>query len=293
MLPLAQLVLVLVSTPTLPRLICSDVDGTLLTPSHEVTDRTVATVLRAMDHVPFCACTGRSRAGAYNVLGPIGNRLRREKAAGVFLNGLQAFGPDNELLLDVLLPPAIVEEVADFAVEHSEALVAFSGDRILTNKRDQWTDLLVTYRDATPEVVGAWRDIAAMEPVNKLIVLAPKEHVAALRPLLAACLGSRASITQAIPEMLEVLPAGGSKGAGVRALLKHTGIPAASTLAIGDAENDLGMLQLCGVSVAMGNAAAEVKRIADFESATNAAGEDGGALAIERHFLNLLRLPDP
>jgi len=282
LLPSLALSLSLASSPGI-RLVCSDVDGTLLTPAHEVTERTVATVFRAMDIVPFFACTGRGRSGAYHALGAIGDRLRRESAGGVFLNGLVAYAPGGELILDTRLPPAVVLDVADFAAEHSAALTAFSGDRVLTAERDEWTDLLVTYRDPTPEVVGSWPFIAAEEPVNKLIILADRSRVAALRPLLAARLGSSATITQAVPEMLEVLPAGGSKGVGVAALLKHIGMPAELVLAMGDAENDLGMLELAGVSVAMGNAADEVKRVAQHVTAANDA--DGAALALEHHLL--------
>jgi len=83
--------------------------------------------------------------------------------------------------------------------------------------------------------------------------------------------------------IFEVLPAGGSKGVGVAALLKHIGMPAELVLAMGDAENDLGMLELAGVSVAMGNAADEVKRVAQHVTAANDA--DGAALALEHHLL--------
>ena len=268
-----------------PKLICSDVDGTLLTPAHTVSERTVSTVLRAMDRVPFCACTGRGRAGAYRALGPIGDRLLREGAAGVFLNGLLVYGPGGEeLIFEQRLPMEVVLDVADFAAEQKGSLTAFSGDRILCNKRDQYTDILVAYRDPTPIAAGPWQRIAADEPVNKLIILAPRERVLELRPLLAARLGDSASITQAVPEMLEVLPRGGSKGTGVRALLERTGIAAADMMAMGDAENDIGMLELAGLSVAMGNAADAVKAIAQHVTATNV--EDGAADAIEKHFLS-------
>ena len=289
MLSLMRLLLLLLAPAAvegLPiRLICSDVDGTLLTPKHTITERTAATILRAMELVPFAACTGRGRAGAYNALGPVGVRLRSEGAAGVFLNGLVVYGPGDELILDTRLPGTVVLDVAEFASEHGASLVGYSGDRILCSARDEWTDLLVAHREPAPELAGAWPAIAAHQPLNKLIVLAPKERVAALRPLLAQRLGDSADLTQAIPEMLEVLPVGGSKGAGVRALLAHTGIPAEATLAIGDAENDLGMLELAGVSVAMGNAPDAVKATAQHVSATNAPGEDGGAAAIERFVL--------
>eukprot|EP00955_Chlamydomonas_euryale_P116119 366399-Chlamydomonas_euryale.AAC.25 len=47
--------------------------------------------------------------------------------------------------------------------------------------------------------------------------------------------------------MLEVLPLGASKGAGVAWLLEHLGLDASGLMALGDGENDLEMLQMAAV----------------------------------------------
>jgi magnesium-transporting ATPase (P-type) len=54
-------------------------------------------------------------------------------------------------------------------------------------------------------------------------------------------------------------------------------------LALGDAENDIEMLQLAGIGVAMGNAHEKLKAVADYVVATN--DEDGVAEAVERFAL--------
>ena len=92
----------------------------------------------------------------------------------------------------------------------------------------------------------------------------------------------------AIPTMLEVLPPGGSKGAGVAALLDRLGVDPSTMMALGDAENDLGMLELAGLSVAMGQAPERVQAAADHVTASNAEGDDGAADALERLFLDAL-----
>jgi hydroxymethylpyrimidine pyrophosphatase-like HAD family hydrolase len=64
--------------------------------------------------------------------------------------------------------------------------------------------------------------------------------------------------------MIELLPAGCSKALGVEKLCQHYGIdPSTQLLAIGDAENDIGMLEMCSVGVAVGNASPLVKEVAD------------------------------
>lgn len=67
------------------------------------------------------------------------------------------------------------------------------------------------------------------------------------RPEVERQLGGRASITSALEGMLEVLPQGASKGAGLQVVLDKLGIAPENVLAMGDAENDVEMLKLAGV----------------------------------------------
>ena len=63
---------------------------------------------------------------------------------------------------------------------------------------------------------------------------------------------------------LEVVPAGMNKGSAIRDLCRQLGIPMENSVAAGDQGNDISMLQAAAVGVAMQNAAAEVKAVADY-----------------------------
>lgn len=229
----------------------------------------------------FVPCTGRGRLGAYQALGSLGKRLEQCSGPGIFLNGLVVYAPGGALLSDIALPRDIAAEVVAFAAQHKVSLVGFSGDRSLSVQRCEWTSMLVAAHDPEPELVGSLVE----ERNNKMVLLGGAEKMAELRPLLQRRLGDGASLVCSGPTwMLEVLPYGASKGGGVRTLLDALGqFSPVDVLAIGDAENDIGMLQLAGTSVAMGNAPSEVRAVAHHVSAANDA--DGAALAIERHVL--------
>jgi hydroxymethylpyrimidine pyrophosphatase-like HAD family hydrolase len=62
---------------------------------------------------------------------------------------------------------------------------------------------------------------------------------------------------------LMVLPAGVSKGSGLRRGLAYLGISPHSTLGVGDAENDIALLEACELGVAVGDAVASLKARAD------------------------------
>lgn len=83
--------------------------------------------------------------------------------------------------------------------------------------------------------------------------------------------------------LLQILPLGASKGAGVAWLLDYLGMDASGLLACGDGENDIEMLQLAAIGVAMGNAKPEVIRAADYVVGSN--DDDGVAQAIHDYVL--------
>ena len=76
-------------------------------------------------------------------------------------------------------------------------------------------------------------------------------------------------------ESVMVLPQGVHKGTGLAAALEDLGLSAESVMGIGDAENDHAFLRSCGLSVAVGNAIATLKR--DVQLVTK--GERGAGVA--------------
>lgn len=81
---------------------------------------------------------------------------------------------------------------------------------------------------------------------------------------------------------LEFTKSGVNKGNGLRKLASILGIPVSQTIAIGDTENDLAIIQTAGLGIAMGNATDTVKAVSDDITLSNE--EDGVAAAIRKYF---------
>lgn len=79
----------------------------------------------------------------------------------------------------------------------------------------------------------------------------------------------------------DVIPKGNGKADGIRAALERYNLKVEETIAFGDGENDIPMLQICGIGVAMGQAREIVKISADY--VTLSVREDGVCAAL-RHF---------
>lgn len=82
---------------------------------------------------------------------------------------------------------------------------------------------------------------------------------------------------------LEASPAGITKASGLKELCKLRNIPLAATVAVGDAPNDLEILQAAGLSAAMGNADDSIKEICDVIVSDN--DHNGVLEVIKRYFL--------
>lgn len=83
------------------------------------------------------------------------------------------------------------------------------------------------------------------------------------------------------PYAVDMNSALGSKMIGIQKFLEHIGVSQEETMAFGDGENDVEMLQFVQIGVAMGNAEPEVKAVADY--VTTGVDEDGIPNAL-KHF---------
>ena len=257
--------------------VLSDVDGTLLDSNHEMQEETVAAIKSLMAAgFSFYPCTGRSRESMAAAVGPEFIKLWGEGGGvesipGVYQQGLQVYGPpgpgggEAPLVHERFLPVELIRRVELFCHEHSVSLIAYSGANIFTAAQTEATRAIVEYKEPIPTLsseVGAPSLAALPFPVHKVILLAPEDVLGKVRPLLERATGSDASVTKAVKGMLEVLPEGANKGEGVQALLRHLGVAPSTVIAFGDGENDVEMLQLCGLGVAVGNARGVLKSAA-------------------------------
>lgn len=261
-------------------LIISDVDGTLLTPSQELSAPVQAAVAAAAAAgVPLILATGKARGPWVTEVVP---RLSIPMPH-IYLQGLLIVDPQAGVIHQQLLQPEVILDALSFAASAGVTLVAYLGDRIVCDATDSHTDRLLFYKEPPPEGIGSLEPHVGELPIQKLIFMADQPRIDEIRPEVEAAFAGRANLTTAISGMLEVLPLGSSKGAGVAWLLDRLGVPPQHCMALGDGENDVEMLQLVGLGVAVGNAGPAARAVAQAVVGSNA--QDGVAEAIDRFVL--------
>ena len=273
------------STPI--RLVALDIDGTLLTPQHELSPRVEKALRGAIAQgVHVVLATGKSRAAGLPIIEKLGI-----PSHGIFLQGLTLYDEAGKLAHEQTLDPGLVRRVVTISDELGFGLIAYTANRILVRRRAPDTDaVLIPFHEPAPEAVGPLQNFAGVLPLNKLLFVGEPAAISALRWQLGHLVGGAARLMQAgWPNMLELLPPGASKGTMLGYLLNKLDIKPAEVMAIGDAENDFEMIQLAGVGVAMGNATQHLKDAADFVTAGN--DQDGVAVALEKYIPGLAPAP--
>lgn len=117
------------------------------------------------------------------------------------------------------------------------------------------------------------------EPIAKAFILSKTGKVLEARKALEGpfhCVNN----TTGFPEVTasEVMLSGMSKSSGIKRIIEYLGDGIESTVGIGDGENDLDMVEACGLGIAMGNACEVLKEHADY--VTDHVDNDGLAKAI-------------
>ena len=116
---------------------------------------------------------------------------------------------------------------------------------------------------------------------NKILMSADPAWLPSIRQAIRKILPEGMSVVQTAPFYLEVIPRDIHKGMGLLRTCKALDIDPKYTLAFGDAENDISMLEAAGVGIAMGNATQTVKAAA--KDVTGSNNEDGIAQWLEKY----------
>ena len=114
--------------------------------------------------------------------------------------------------------------------------------------------------------------------IYKVVVLESKDNVLAIRNAMPDDIKNNFAITSSEPERIEFVQKGMTKQQTILKLLKHLNISPQEMIAIGDGENDIDMLKMAGLAIAMGNASDQVKEVADMITDSNDNSGVGKAL---------------
>lgn len=265
----------------LPAAIALDLDGTLLNSRTELSSRNRAALEDCIDcGIPVIIATAR----AMRIFNRIFPQDLAVKCSYVLMNGSIAKGtPPLSGYYREPLSDGVLRNVIDCALSFDPAThinVEIDGYTFGLNWQPGPDQLQLWERNAaTPDMVLSLEEALKQNPC-KISLSRTGIHKLAVR--LRERLGDAISVvtsTVGYP-LLNITSPLATKPAALRRLLSPYGITLDRVLAFGDDHPDIGMLQECGMSVAMANALPEVKTVCKYQTAGN--DEDGVALVLEK-----------
>lgn len=266
------------------RLCVLDVDGTLLTTNHRITDATRRAVAAAQAAgLQIMVASSRAPSALIAVL----ERLSTATEVAVIASqgailGRYSVARRLEVLSrhPVALGPA--QQVVQVALASRMSVSWYSGSVWLTPHVD-----VAVAREAS--ITGATPVVADLETQtkgpDKIMLISPSSDVAALREIAASLPGAlQAQFSN--PCYLEITAAGVDKGSTLESFCRNSGIAPSQVLAIGDGPNDLGLFAFAGLGVAPANACPAVLAAADLVTGTN---DDNGVAELLNRLLCIAR----
>jgi hypothetical protein len=231
----------------IPRLIAFDVDGTLLTSSHRLTEATRRAIARLAPNVTFAVASARAPSELIDVLGAL--------PAGGYVIAYQGawLGEWRDARLTMLEEARLSNKsarwVAREGLQVGLTLGWFEGAEWWVPSVDWMVDRHVAITGLRPHIDPATADRTTRP--HKVMFMASTSDLEQGLLVLAAKVSSSCATHLSHRDYLEVTVAGADKGRALETLAGRLAIPMAATMAFGDGDNDVPLLTRAGHGVAM------------------------------------------
>lgn len=278
------------------RCIATDMDGTLLTATQQITPENREAIRKALENgVEVVVATGRSYQEAKFVLEEAGIRLPM-----ICVNGAEVRSKTGEIVSSNPLNKEQARQAALRLVENGVYFEVYTNEGTYTEDEDKAISIIVDiFSTANPEVPIEQIAKAAEDRLHKGLVrtiehydrlfeqeqyeiykllafsLDPEKLEAAnvaLKEIEGLAISSSGS------ENIEITSLDAQKGVALEKFVASRGISLEETMALGDNFNDVSMLKRVGKPVAMGNAVDEIKTLCGEVTLTNEESGVGKAI---------------
>lgn len=257
-------------------------DGTLLNSDKNISDRTKATIMKAKEQGKrVVLATGRPKKGIDRYIKELD--LFDDKDYVVTYNGaLVQNTVSGDIIMNVPLNKQAYEELYDLSLMLNVGIHALSSNYVTTPKNNKYTGIESSLNgiDIIEKPVS---QVDGNELIVKVMFVDHPETIERVIRLLPDWVYEKYTVVRSAPFFLEFLDPSVNKGFGVDAVAKQLGLSSESVICVGDAGNDLAMIEYAALGVAMENASEDVKRVANYVTHSN--NDDGVAHIIEKFML--------
>jgi Cof subfamily protein (haloacid dehalogenase superfamily) len=267
-------------TSTRIRLVALDLDGTLIGKDLTISPRVRESIAAARKRgAEITIVTGRMFAAARPFAETLGitGPLVCYQGAAIYEAGT------GRVLRETPVRQDVTRQVLEWCAERNVHVQCYSDDKLFVDHINRFSKRYAALARVEPTLVPSLREAFADRPSIKVVLVDDPDRAAAYLAELKPLLGDRAYITRSHIDFVEVVSPDVNKGEALAFVAERYGATLAETLAVGDAWNDVPLIDAAGVGVAMGSGPPELFARAD--AVVGDVAHDGVAEAIERFVL--------
>jgi hypothetical protein len=255
-----------------------DIDGTLVDRSLEITPANLAALKVAMTRgYRLILATGRMYYSALKYAEQIGTDEPLICYQGAVVRSRQ-----GELLREWPVSPHDAIAALTMAREQGLHINLYRDDVFYVESTEWGAQRYAEVAQMEPQLVPDLMDLAKQGSTKVVLVDRP-ERLRELEPLVRETVAPTSRVTFSLPEFLEIVDAGVSKGAALAYVCQLEGLYLSEVIAAGDAPNDIEMFTVAGLALAPTNAFPEAREAAD---ALIPPPEENGIAALVEKYLN-------
>lgn len=255
------------------KLIAMDLDGTLNNDEKLITPGTREALMRAQEKgIRLALASARPTPGLYKESRIL--ELASHKGILMAYNGGRITDASTgKTLFETCMPRELAAEVLRHLEHFPVTPILDDGQQFyVQDKKGYKVEYECRNNQMTCTEVENLARFLNFSPI-KILMSGREEELPSLIGEIEKPFRDRLTVVMTAPFYLEVIPREIHKGQGLREICRELKVSLEETIAFGDAQNDIPMIQAAGLGVAMGNACQELKEAADRVTDTN--NEDG------------------
>lgn len=264
------------------KLVCSDIDGTLLNRNRELSEFTIAEVQRIAP-IPFVLISSRMPAAMVHLQ----QQFKNTTTPVIAYNGGLVI-VNGTVLQSTIISNMVLSAIIDVCKKTSIHLSLYHSNEWFVPSMDYWANREANNTKVKPivksntEVLFQWEKEG--KGAHKIMCMGDKIEIDILYKFLEEKYSSEINLYRSKSTYIEISHKSISKKTAIEWLLEnyYPAISMKSVIAFGDNYNDIGMLKAVGLGVSVANAIKEVLKIADKITDTNK--NDGVAKVLQELF---------
>lgn len=263
------------------KMLVLDLDDTLLRDDHSISSRNKDLLIEAQKQgIKVVLASGRPTLAMMRYADEL--QLSHFDSYMISFNGAVVTSlKNNELLFETSLTQKEIHSLHDFSLENNLHIITYTEKGIVSETDSEYIDVEIQLTGIPHFKVPCFKTEITSSAIKCILL----DHPDSLKKMETKLKARRPdlSVSRSKPFFLEVMPKGIDKAASLNLLATKLGIQQSEVIAVGNAGNDLSMVQYAGLGVWVDNVSEELRHHADIVVASN--NNDGVAEVVERFIL--------